>query len=113
MKARASRMALNVASEPELTNRTRSAQGTRSPIRRASRMAWSFSMEKKCVPARRLRRDRADDGLVRMAEDQRTRTEAVVDVLVAARVPEPGALSVAEHESDVVRQSRRSHHAAR
>ena len=50
MKARASRMALKVASEPELTNRTRSAHGTSEEMRRASPIACRFSMEKKWVP---------------------------------------------------------------
>ena len=63
--------------------------------------------------ARRLLGDRPDDRLVRVPEDQRPRAQAVVDVLVAARVPEACALAVAEHERDVVGQPRRPHDPAR
>ena len=114
MKARASRIALNVASEPELTNRTRSGAGDEvADPAGASRDRLVVQHGEEMGTARGLRRDGADHCLVGMPEDQRPRPQAVVDVLVAAGVPEAGALPVAEHERNVVRQPRRPHHAAR
>ena len=79
---RARRMALMVASVPELTKRTSSIDGMSSVTRRASsRLELGGRAEATSRPRRRV--DRRDDLRVRVAEDHRPPGADVVDEAAA------------------------------
>ena len=52
----------------------------------------------------RLLGDRANNGRMRMSEKQRARAQAIVDVLVAAGIPEAPAGAMAENKLRIVGQ---------
>ena len=75
------------ASEPVLTKRTFSAQGTASTISAARRMPYSL-LAKKVVPLAATCCTTSTTSGMRMADDHRARAQEIVDVLVAAHVPD-------------------------
>ena len=89
--ARATRIALIVASVPELAKRTFSSRKRRHSSSANSTMSSVGAA--KCVPVRRRARDRLDDLRVGVPDDHAAEAAVRVDVLVAVDVPHPCALS--------------------
>ena len=90
VKPRASRIALMVASVPELTIRSRSTGATRSMISAASSVSDGVGAPKR-QPVGGDPLHRLDDGRVGVAEDHRPPRADQVDVAVAVGVGQPVA----------------------
>ena len=104
VKPRASRMALMVASVPELTRRTISMEGTASADG-LGQLDFALGGRAEAGAACQRLLDRRDDLGMAVAQEQRPPGADVVDVLVAVGVPDVRAL--AAHD-----EGRRAAHAA-
>ena len=108
MKARATRIALIVASVPELTKRTSSRLGIASRMRsRELELERARRAEARPLAQRLL--ERGHDSRMRVAEDQRPPREDVVDVAVPVDVDEVRALAAVDEERRAADRLERAH----
>ena len=115
VKPRARRMALIVASVPELTSRTFSIEGTASMINSASSLSASVGAPK-LVPRTAASLHRRDHLRMGMPQNHRPPGADVVDVAIAIEIVEIGPCGALEEDrlaADAAKRPGRTVHAAR